>query len=183
LTGRRVQTAQGIEAGQESPQSRSEGSSEPRPDPEALQETTLEDLLSEVTAAALYEQGFVRQVSAGLHALLQALARDPDLAHLAMLEVRQLDPPRYRPYRRMLARLTSLFESMLDEAEIRTPAPQSTAKAVVSGVVSTIAHEIDQGRTSELLDLYPELVFLVLAPYVGTEVAAAETHRCRKHLA
>jgi hypothetical protein len=147
LTGRRVQTAQGIEAGQESPQSRSEGSSEPRPDPEALQETTLEDLLSEVTAAALYEQGF------------------------------------YRPYRRMLARLTSLFESMLDEAEIRTPAPQSTAKAVVSGVVSTIAHEIDQGRTSELLDLYPELVFLVLAPYVGTEVAAAETHRCRKHLA
>jgi phage tail sheath protein FI len=119
-------------------------------------------------------------VRAGLETLVEALSRDPELARLLFVEARGLDSPRYRPYRRTMDTFADLLEAA-GEGELFNPKPPaSTARAVVSGVIATIAREVDGGRVAGLPRLAPELLFLVLVPYEGSEVAEAEMRRWRE---
>lgn len=140
----------------------------------------LEQLAAQVREAAVGEPGFVERVRAGLGTLVETLAHDPDLARLLFVEARGLDSPRFRPYRRTVERFTALLEAA-GEGEVFEPMPPaSTARAVASGVIGTISREVDGGRVAGLPRLAPELLFLALVPYVGSEVAAAEMRRRRK---
>jgi hypothetical protein len=49
-----------------------------------------------------------------------------------------------------------------------------TAETVVGGVYEVIYARVVTNRTAELPDLLPALLYSVLLPFVGTEVAGAE---------
>ena len=51
------------------------------------------------------------------------------------------------------------------------PLPEATEETLVGGIVSLIVREISAGRTAELEKLLPDLVELILAPYLGVEEA------------
>jgi hypothetical protein len=51
------------------------------------------------------------------------------------------------------------------------PLPETTEETLVGGIVSLIVREISAGRTEELEGLLPDLVELILAPYLGVEEA------------
>ena len=51
------------------------------------------------------------------------------------------------------------------------PLPEATEETLVGGIVSLIVREISAGRTEQLEQLLPDLVELILAPYLGIEEA------------
>ena len=51
------------------------------------------------------------------------------------------------------------------------PLPEATEETLVGGIVSLIVREISAGRTEQLEKLLPDLVELILAPYLGNEEA------------
>jgi hypothetical protein len=51
------------------------------------------------------------------------------------------------------------------------PLPEATEETLVGGIVSLIVREISAGRTEDLEKLLPDLVELILAPYLGSEEA------------
>lgn len=138
-------------------------------------------LLSEAAcAAAPPSLGFAERVAAGLQAILAMLARDATLARLTLVEVRSMDSPHYRPYRRTLDRLAALLDKAAADAGLDPEPPASTARAVISGMVALASHEVDADRAARLPQLYPELLFCALAPYVGPHVAAEAMRRARR---
>lgn len=136
------------------------------------------DLLVEVVGtAAAAEPELAGQVEAGLRALLDALAADPELAEAALAEGED-EGRDYWPYREALEGFTPLLERAAAESgEELEPLP-SAARAVVAGLAAVIFREIDEGRREGLPALLPELVFLTLNPLAGPEVAAEAMRRC-----
>jgi len=51
------------------------------------------------------------------------------------------------------------------------PLPEATEETLVGGIVSLIVREISAGRSEDLEQLLPDLVELILAPYLGVEEA------------
>ncbi|HET7054172.1 MAG TPA: helix-turn-helix domain-containing protein [Solirubrobacterales bacterium] len=98
----------------------------------------------------------------GLRALVESLAEDPRAARLVTTEVRaagRRGEQRYEQAMLSFAQLTGGGET--DEVALMT------ARAAAE----TIASEVSKGRTAELEDLLPQLVFTTLAPYLGGEKA------------
>ena len=51
------------------------------------------------------------------------------------------------------------------------PLPETTEEAVVGGISALIVRELGAGRAADLEKQLPQLVELVLAPYLGAEEA------------
>ncbi len=51
------------------------------------------------------------------------------------------------------------------------PLPEATEETLVGGIVSLIVREISAGNTEQLEKLLPDLVELILAPYLGNDEA------------
>jgi AcrR family transcriptional regulator len=112
----------------------------------------------------------------GLAAFLNLLASEPVLAHLCIVDVLAAGP-------RALERRTA---AMADFREYLTPGPDVappgvvtplTAETVVGGVYEVIYSRVVQNRTHELPALVPELLYSVLLPFAGPEIARAEYQR------
>jgi len=105
---------------------------------------------------------------AGLRVLVESLAGDPQAARLATIEVRAAGPRGEQRYGQALLR----FAQLIGDGETDEVA-QITAKAAAG----TIAGEVGRGRTAELEDSLPQLVFTTLAPYLGGEKATEAARR------
>lgn len=142
-------------------------------------EAMVERLVERIRLAAGAAAGFDRQIEAGLRELLGALAADPELARVALIEPRASGRTGYRTYQRALGRLAAALERAATEAAGGEPPPH-TARAVVVGLAALITREVDEGRREGLMGLLPELVFLTVSPFAGTETAEEAMRRCRE---
>lgn len=139
----------------------------------------IEQLVEVVRAAAASEPDLAGQVEAGLAALLGRLAADPELAEAALAEGED-EGRDYWPYREALEGFVPLLERAVAEAGLGIEEPATAARAVVAGLTAVILREVDEGRGEELAALAPELVYLTLNPFAGTEVAAEAMRRCER---
>ena len=115
------------------------------------------------------------RVRRGLAAMLNLMASEPELARVCIVEAVAAGPQALE--RRMQA--MSVFRQFLTPpANRRSPVIVSplTGETVVGGVYEVIYSRVVTGCTAELPDLLPSLLYSVLLPLVGPEVAAAE-HR------
>jgi AcrR family transcriptional regulator len=132
-------------------------------------------------AAPAYERpgAWPERVRRGLAALLTAIAYRPEGARLAMIEVLAAGP---RAHRRHLAAIDA-FVPYIDrgraEAPLGSALPPNLARIVAGGVAARIHDQVAAGHTSELRNLYPELLYLVLLPYLGHERAQEEMQRAQ----
>ena len=136
-------------------------------------EEASEPIVAEVAEAAAKEEGFEAQVRAGLGALLEALAADPTLARVATIEIRAAGRACRESYQRVLERLAEEIVKAGGDLD-RTP---ETARMAVGGAAMAIAREVGAGRSEQLPALLPDLLFMVLLPYVGPQKAAEEAMR------
>ena len=83
---------------------------------------------------------------AGLAALLEALAEEPALARLALVDVGAAGPAAQRRYRAAVQRLTPLFEEGRDFAPGGRGLPANTSRMAIGGVAGLIADELAEGR-------------------------------------
>ncbi len=142
-------------------------------------DTVMEQLTERVGTAYDAEADWPHAVRAGIEALLDFLAAEPNLARLCMVEALVAGPVVVERYDAAIQSLVPYFEAGrkdLDKEALSRLSP-TTEEALVGGMVSLISRRIIAGRTDELPQLLPDLVEFSLTPYIGS---AAATEIARK---
>jgi AcrR family transcriptional regulator len=117
------------------------------------------------------------RIAAALRALVDLLAREHDIARMAMVEVTAVGEDARIRYRAALGRFTYFLEEGRGVSPQANELPADTARFAIGGATSMIFDEVRAGRGPELRRLLPDLLFAVLMPYVGPEAAEDEMRR------
>jgi AcrR family transcriptional regulator len=131
-------------------------------------------LVRRVAAAYEAEGDWPRRARAGLEALLEALAEEPEVARLALVDVGAAGPAAQRRYRAALQRLTPFFDEGRDFAPGGRNLPANTSRMAIGAVAGLISDELAEGRAETLPNLLSEVLFATLVPYIGPAAAARE---------
>jgi AcrR family transcriptional regulator len=137
----------------------------------AAYDRAAEDVEAAIAAAAQAPAEWPEQVKAALAALLAFFAPEPDLARFFWLEplgAGQVIVTRHRDAVRALVKL--LTADRPPSADV-PPLSRTAQEAVVGGVVSLISKRVSAGETECLEQLLPDLLELLLAPYLGSDEA------------
>lgn len=135
-------------------------------------------LLADHLAAAMGEAGeaekrWPARVRAQLAALLDSLAANPDLVRFAFVAAPAAGGEFTKRYRALLERLVGVVISEHPTAKGRQPS-RGTEYAMAGGLAALLVARVNAGEGEQLPELLPELLELVLAPYIGRERAVAE---------
>lgn len=131
-------------------------------------------LVRRIAKAYEAEERWPQRARAGLAALLEALAEEPAIARLALVDVGAAGPAAQRRYRAALQRLTPLFEEGRDFAPGGRGLPANTSRMAIGAVAGLISDELAEGRAEYLPNLLSDLLFATLVPYIGPMAAARE---------
>jgi AcrR family transcriptional regulator len=140
----------------------------------AAYDSVADALVRRVAAAYEAEERWPDRARAGLAALLAALAEEPAIARLALVDVGAAGPAAQRRYRAALQRLTPLFEEGRDFAPGGRNLPANTSRMAIGAVAGLVADELAEGRAEYLPNLLSDLLFATLVPYIGPAAAARE---------
>ena len=134
-----------------------------------------------IYAAPAYERPgpWPERVRRGLAALLTAIAYRPEGARLAIIEILAAGP---NAHLRHLAAIEA-FVPYIDQGRSETPLgpglPPNLARIVAGAVLTRIHEQVASGRTGDLRRSHPELLYLVLLPYLGAERAHREMEKAQ----
>jgi AcrR family transcriptional regulator len=117
-----------------------------------------------------------QRISDGLDALLRALAAEPDVAQMAVVEVPAAGPQAHQRYRDAVERFLPFFEEGREYSGRASELPPGIELMAIGGAEVILFDEVIGGRVSSLPEMLPEIVFAVLVPFVGPEEAAASMH-------
>jgi AcrR family transcriptional regulator len=120
-----------------------------------------------------------RAISAGLGALIDYLVSEPAHAHLSIVDTFGASPETFEVRDQTLRAFAGYFDRGYELAPAGRPVPAITAEAVVGGCWQVLHHYIDSGRLAELPQAAPQLSYLMLAPFIGAEPAAAAARPAR----
>ena len=145
----------------------------------AAYDVLLGNLLGEAAGAFESRPGtsWAGRIAAALEALLEHLARHPDEARFAIVEVLAAGPKALARRDAGLRQFTGLLETGRSETTVELPG--ITSIAVTGGVNELLYSEILHGAVSRLPSRLPDLMFWVTLPFLGAEGAAAERERAR----
>lgn len=143
----------------------------------AAYDNAVDALVRRVVRAYEGERRWPERAAAGLATLLEALAEEPALARLSLVEIDNAGPAAQRRYRAATQRLTPLFEEGRDFAEGGRGLPANTSRMAIGGVTGLLSDELVAGRAEQLPDLLSDVLFATLVPYIGPDAAAREVER------
>jgi AcrR family transcriptional regulator len=131
--------------------------------------------LQEFVLAALEGvEGVGDRVRAGTGAFFAGLAADDDVTRVAILEVNAAGPRARAAYERSVYGFAPIVEEARRLVDRGEELPPNIARVVVSSVAAVVFQEVVANRTRQLPRLLPEMVYLVLVPFVGHERALEE---------
>jgi AcrR family transcriptional regulator len=137
----------------------------------AAYEMVADHVRNSMRAAADSFSEWPQQVRAALATMLRFFAAEPELARLCMLEPVAAGGEVAARYRATMQDFVTILKAGRPQHSGERPLPEATEETLVGGIVSLIVREISAGRTGELEKLLPDLVELILAPYLGVEEA------------
>lgn len=123
------------------------------------------------------EAPWPERIETGLRAVLEHLAAHPDEARFAFVEVLAAGPKGLARRDAALRQFTGFIETGRSESAIDLPG--STALTITGGVNELLYSEILHGGGAGLPGRLPELVFLIVLPFLGAERASEERERAR----
>jgi AcrR family transcriptional regulator len=134
----------------------------------------VDGLVRRVAAAYESEGEWPQRARAGLAALLEALAEEPEVARLALVDVGSAGPAAQRRFRAAMQRLTPFFDEGRDFAPGGRNLPANTSRMAIGAVAGLIADELTEERAEDLPKLLSDVLFATLVPYIGPNAAARE---------
>lgn len=137
----------------------------------AVYEMVSDHIRASMQAAAESFDDWPEQVRASLATMLRFLAGEPELARLYMIEPTAAGGEIAARHRTSMQGFVEILRAGRPERTGDLPLPEVTEETLVGGIVSLIVREMGAGRTDQLEKLLPDLVELVLAPYIGGEEA------------
>jgi AcrR family transcriptional regulator len=125
-----------------------------------------------VAAAVAVGEPWPMQVCAALRELLATAAAEPQAARLALVEVQTAGPEALARYERLHERVVPLLRPGRAFSSDPGGVPDTFEEATIGGVAWLLQQRLVMGRAETLEGLYPELVGIVLGPYLGEGEAA-----------
>jgi AcrR family transcriptional regulator len=138
----------------------------------AAHRDVFERLLALLLRACATERDWPRKVRAAVAALFAFAEEAPDEVRLLTLDALATDLTVARQVADSNAHLAALLREGRRHAPLGDDLPDLTEQALIGAVSAVIAGRLLDPGARELRDLEPEVVQLVLTPYVGTEEAA-----------
>jgi AcrR family transcriptional regulator len=139
--------------------------------------TILVDDLEAAVRAVYIEPGpWVDRVRDGLAAALEWFSRDAAVSKFTLVELAAVGPAARTRFQTDFSRFIKLADEGLDETATHPDLAQATSLAV-GATLARVYAEVVIDRSAELPGLLPELVYEVLVPFLGEEVARAEQRR------
>jgi AcrR family transcriptional regulator len=140
----------------------------------AAYDTVMAELRERVSAAFDGADDWPHAVKAGISAMLEFLAAEPQLARLCMVEALVAGPVVVERYDAAIQSFVPYFQSGREgrPPEVLARLSPTTEEALVGGMVSLISRRIIAGKATELEELLPDLVEFTLTPYLGSAEAA-----------
>lgn len=115
------------------------------------------------------------RIETGLRVVLGHLAAHPEEARFVLIEVLAAGPRALARRDATLRRFTGFIER--DRPESTVDLPGSTAQTIAGGIAELLYSESLHGTTAGLPARLPELVFLIVLPFLGAERAAEARDR------
>lgn len=139
----------------------------------AAYDSAADAFVRRINAAFEAEESWPARIQAALEAMLTALATDPPLARVAVVDVVAAGPAAQHRHRAVLGRLTPLFDEGRDFAPGGRELPANTSRMAIGGVQGLISEQVLAGRAAELRELLADALLATLSAYLGREAAAA----------
>jgi AcrR family transcriptional regulator len=137
----------------------------------AAYDMVADHIRASMRAAAESFTEWPQQVRAALATMLRFLSAEPELARLCMVEPVAAGGEIAARHRASMQGFVEILKAGRPQHSGSRPLPDATEETLVGGIVSLIVREISAGRTEDLEQLLPDLVELILAPYLGNEEA------------
>jgi AcrR family transcriptional regulator len=115
---------------------------------------------------------WLEQVCAALRATLETIAAEPLSARVALVEVQTGGPEALALYERTHDALVPLLRPGREFSPAPEALPETLEEATIGGVAWLLHQRLVGGEVGELEALHPELVEIVLGPYLGEPEAA-----------
>ncbi len=139
-----------------------------------------DQMVDRVFAAVIAEcdgdQPWLARVRKGLATLVKIFALEPELARTAVVEVAAAGAEARQRHWDAVARFTEYLDAGR-KLNGGLDLPEHISTMAVGAVSGLIFDELVAGRTAQLPDLMPDLLFAMLVPYIGPTAAAAEMRR------
>jgi AcrR family transcriptional regulator len=142
----------------------------------AAYDLMVERVFAAVTASCDREQPWLERMRVGLTTVVEMLAREPELARTAIVEVAAAGADARRRHWDAIARFTAFLaegEQLAGNREL----PQNIGLMAAGAVSGLIFDELLIGRAERLPELLPDLLFAMLVPYIGPGAATEERRR------
>jgi len=147
-----------------------------------LCDVTAEQMLATVYAAYDSSEPLAERGFHCMAAIIGFLCEYPDRANVIFVQVLTAGPAAVTRRDLALQHLADLVERAVSDGGERDLPPSTTAEAVVGGLYQIIYGRILNDRVSELRDLMPEMLFMLLMPYIGHRAAATARARATEVL-
>jgi AcrR family transcriptional regulator len=139
-----------------------------------------EGLIGAVTAAYETQSSWPAGMRAALARLLEAVAAEPALARLGLLDVGAAGPAAQQRYLAAVKRVTPLFEEGRDFAPGGRALPANTSRMAIGGVLGLVAEALVVDNAAKLPQFLDVVLAAALRPYLGDEVAAGYVEQMAK---
>lgn len=137
----------------------------------------LEELVSATQNAFEAEDAWEDSLRAGLRALLERLAKRPEIARVCFVEILAAGPSAAACRDEAMRGFLPLFESAPTELPRTMRIFESLCMGRIADLSEVLHREVAAGRTAELPQMLPELAYMMVLPFLGPEAAARELER------
>jgi AcrR family transcriptional regulator len=120
---------------------------------------------------------WVEGLRAGLAAMLSALARRAEVASICFVEVLAAGPLAAEQRDAAMRKFQPLFESAPTQVKPESRIFEALALGRVADLSAVLHREIAARRIEQLPELLPELMYMMVLPFLGPEAAARELER------
>ncbi|HEV7528401.1 MAG TPA: MarR family transcriptional regulator [Solirubrobacteraceae bacterium] len=130
-------------------------------------------LATERASLAFYAQeGWLDALRAGLVALLEFFAEEPELAKFLVVHSAQASGPVLERRREVIERVAQLLDD--DRAPARSYPPPLTAHAVASGLLGVLSDRLSRADSTPVVELAGQLMSFTVLPFLGVSAARRE---------
>jgi AcrR family transcriptional regulator len=137
----------------------------------AAQTAGLEASISTTAASFFTGENWPARVWDGLEGLLGFVAKQPDLVYLDVIESYSVGAAAIRRSFDNRMAYTLFLEDGYRQTAAAERLPRLCSEAIGHAIIGLMRWQVVEGRTAQMMELLPEVVYLALAPFSGPAAA------------
>ncbi len=138
----------------------------------AVYERIVADFWQRIAAGVPAQAPWAEQVCAALRVALEAIGETPQAARVALVEVQTAGSEALASYERTHDRIVPLLRRGREGSPYAEQLPDTLEEATIGGVAWLLHQRLVRGGVETIDEVYPELVQIVIGPYLGEDEAA-----------